>query len=431
MANDYKQGQDRKQQLLFPPSLDDYVDENNSVRAIEIYVESLDVINLGFENTRKSNRIDGQKAYHPKLLLKIYIYGYINKIRSSRALEKESKRNIELIWLCEGLTPTYRTISEFRAKNPKALKQTFKEFVLLCKNIDLIGDGLKAVDGAFLRANASKNKLLMKKTIQKDLVKIENDIQEYLKILEYSDKETQNKNIPIDKLPKDLRRLKYQQEELRENLELLEKQNKTQYNKTDSDANLMIKPAHSLMAYNSQIVVDEKFKFIVATDITTKGCDLKELYKMSKQTKDNLHLKKNDKLDIVADTGYYSSKELKRCVEDNINAVVPEQNKTQVQKDKGYFTRDKFIYDEEQNCYICPIGQRLTKSHTLQKKNDKINFIYRGKSSICKACPKKNLCIPIKSPYKQIYRWEYEYIIEEHHKKMQSKESKEIVKKRA
>ena len=152
----YKRGQDRNQQLLFPPSLNELVDDNNSVRAIESYVDILDINKLGFINTRKSNASDGQKAYSPKLLLKIYIYGYINKIRSSRMLDREIKRNIELMWLTSGLTPTYRTISQFRADNYDALKKVFKEFVLLCKNIDLIGDGLKALDGAFLRANASK-----------------------------------------------------------------------------------------------------------------------------------------------------------------------------------------------------------------------------------------------------------------------------------
>jgi transposase len=155
----YKQGLNRNQQLLFPPSIDDYVDENNSVRAIDAYVELLDLNQLQFSNTRKSNRVDGQKAYSPKLLLKIYIYGYLNKIRSSRALEKECKRNLELIWLTQELKPSNHTIADFRKNNPKALKQVFKEFVLLCKNIDLIGDGLKAVDGAFLKANASKKSI--------------------------------------------------------------------------------------------------------------------------------------------------------------------------------------------------------------------------------------------------------------------------------
>jgi len=140
----YKEGLNRKQQLLLPPSLEEYVSEENPVRAIDAYVGLLNWSELGFADTRKSSRSDGQKAYHPTLLLKIYLYGYLNRVRSSRALERECGRNIELMWLTEGLNPTYKTIADFRKNNPKALKEVFKEFVLLCKNIDLI-EGKTAV----------------------------------------------------------------------------------------------------------------------------------------------------------------------------------------------------------------------------------------------------------------------------------------------
>lgn len=426
MSELYKQGLNRNQQLLFPPSIDDYVDEENSVRAIDAYVELLNLSKLEFLNTRKSDRTDGQKAYSPKLLLKIYIYGYLNKIRSSRALEKECKRNLELIWLTQSLVPSYHTIADFRKENPTALKRVFKEFVLLCKNIELIGDGLKAVDGAFLRANASKNRLIMKTTLEKDLTKIEQEIEEYFKSLEYSDKEKQPLNL-INKLPKDLRKLKHKQEELSKNLELLQMMGKTQHNTTDPDASLMKKPAHLLMAYNSQIVVDEKYKFIVATDVSSKGNDAQQLHKMAQETKENLNV---DSLEIVADTGYYSSKELKKCNEDNINAIVPEANIKQVQEDKGKFTRDKFTYDTKSDCYICPNNQVLKKRTAPQLKNGKVNFIYAGASATCKACLLKDKCIPAQAPYKQIFRYENEHIIKQHKEKMKTEESKAIVKKR-
>ena len=167
MSEKYKEGLNRKQQLLFPPSLDEYIDEENSVRAIDAYVSGLDLKRLGFSDTSKS--LAGQKSYAPELLLKIYIYGYLNKIRSSRNLEKENSRNIELMWLTSGLKPTYKTIADFRKDNPKALKQVFKEFILLCKGIGLIGGEIVGLDGAFLRANASKNTLIMKRTIEEDI----------------------------------------------------------------------------------------------------------------------------------------------------------------------------------------------------------------------------------------------------------------------
>ena len=425
----YKRGQDRNQQLLFPPSLNELVDDNNSVRAIESYVDILDINKLGFINTRKSNASDGQKAYSPKLLLKIYIYGYINKIRSSRMLDREIKRNIELMWLTSGLTPTYRTISQFRADNYDALKKVFKEFVLLCKNIDLIGDGLKALDGAFLRANASKNKLILKSSIQKDIPKIEEDITKYLTSLEYVDNEKQPNQI-INKLPKDLRKLKYKKEQLDTDLKLLNKLDKTQLNLTDKDASLMVKPAHNLMAYNSQAVVDDKYKFIVATDITSQGNDLQELHNMAVQTKENLELGKDDKLDIVADTGYYSAKEFKKCEEDNINAYVPQANTTKAQQDKNKYSRDKFTYDKNNDCYICPNNTKLLKTPTPQNKGGKINYIYRSPSANCNNCPLRDKCITTKTKYKQIYRWEFEEIVDRHKVKMQTKIAKDIVKKR-
>jgi transposase len=190
MGSFYKEGQNRKQQQLLPPSLDEYVSEENPVRAIDAYVSLVEWSELGFADTRKSSRSDGQKAYHPMLLLKIYLYGYLNKIRSSRALERECGRNIELMWLTEGLKPSYKTIADFRKNNPKALKAVFREFVLLCRNLALIGGEVVAVDGAFLRANASKNQLIMKKGALRELEKAESEIEAYFSALDTSDNES-------------------------------------------------------------------------------------------------------------------------------------------------------------------------------------------------------------------------------------------------
>ncbi len=204
MSDKYKEGLNRNQQLLFPPSLDEYVDENNPVRAIDDYVSLLDLKRLGFNDT--SNSLSGQKSYAPELLLKIYIYGYFNKIRSSRNLEKENARNVELMWLTLGLKPTYKTIADFRKDNPKALKQVFKEFILLCKGIGLIGGEIVGLDGAFLRANASKNTLIMKRTVDESIKKAESSIQEYLTTLEYSDEETTTNKLSKN-LPRNLEKL--------------------------------------------------------------------------------------------------------------------------------------------------------------------------------------------------------------------------------
>jgi transposase len=280
----YKQGLNRKQQLIFPPSLDELVDENNMARAIEEYVNILHISSLNLK-TKKSLIKDGQPAFHPKLLLKIYIYGYLNKIRSSRKLETEINRNIEMMWLTQGLTPSYKTIANFRKDNPKALQAIFKEFSILIRDLKLITGDLVAVDGAYLRANASKNTLIMKKTVKKDLAKIEEDIKNYMTILDTLDKEDKNHtDLKISK--EDVEKLTEKKERLDKDLALLETLGKEQYNKTDHDATAMSKPAHNLMAYNSQIAVDYKYKFIVATDISTNGHDLDQLHNMAIKSKE-------------------------------------------------------------------------------------------------------------------------------------------------
>ncbi len=317
----YKTGLDRNQQLIFPPSLDELVDENNMVRAVDSYIEILNISDLTIK-TKKSLITDGQPAFHPKLLLKIYIYGYLNKIRSSRKLETEIKRNIELMWLTQGLIPSYKTIANFRKDNPKALQTIFKEFSILMKDLKLITGELVGVDGAFLRANASKNTVIMKKTVKRDLAKIDKEIKSYMELLDTLDKEDiddSKLNISSD----DIIKLKDKKEQLHKDLDLLDSLGKEQHNKTDKDANVMSKPAHNLMAYNSQISVDDKYKFIVATDISTNGHDLDQLHNMAVKSKEIIN---NPDMIVTADKGYYSSVEIKKCVDDGIETIVPLRN---------------------------------------------------------------------------------------------------------
>jgi len=424
MSEKYKEGLNRKQQLLFPPSLDEYVDVNNSVRAIDEYVTSLDLKRLGFSDTSKS--LSGQKSYAPELLLKIYIYGYLNKIRSSRNLEKENNRNIEMMWLTAGLKPTYKTIADFRKDNPKALKQVFKEFILLCKGIGLIGSEIVGLDGAFLRANASKNTLIMKRTIEEDIKKAEDATQEYLATLEYSDEETTTNKLSKN-LPHKLDKLFKKKANSKADLALLKSLNKTQYNRTDPDASVMTKPSHNLMAYNSQICVDDKYKFIVATDVTSSGSDKQELHKMALQTKEIID---NPDLIITADKGYYSAVEIKKCVDDNINTIVPPIRTGQEQKNKCKFTKDMFIYDKTKDAYICPNNKLISKTNSLNQSYARTMYMYRSSQTDCLSCPIKSKCLGEKTKQKQTQRWEHQELLDEYNHKMQTDESKAIIKKR-
>ncbi|WXU00708.1 MAG: hypothetical protein Ctma_1437 [Catillopecten margaritatus gill symbiont] len=208
----------------------------------------------------------------------------------------------------------------------------------------------------------------------------------------------------------------------------LEQHNKKQYNKTDPDASLMQKPAHNLMAYNSQIVVDDKYKLIVATDITSCGTDINQLHKMAKQTKAILA---TDSLTIVADTGYDNHQQIKQCYDDGITPIIPGRNLVKVQQNKGKFSRDKFVYNADIDNYICPNNKILAKQNQPQTKpNGKINFGYATRRKDCKQCPLKSQCLPDKTLMKRIYRWEHQVMLDKHYDKMQTKEAKTTIKRR-
>jgi transposase/predicted amino acid-binding ACT domain protein len=426
MSNIYKQSLNRKQQQFFPPSLDEYVNSDNQVRAIEDYVELLDMVALDFTKASLLSK-DGQPAYHPKLLLKIYIYGYLNKIRSSRKLENEIKRNVEMMWLCGGLTPSYKTIADFRKENAKPLKKVFREFVLLCKELELITGELVAVDGAFLRANASKNQLITKRTVVADLKEIDKKIDTYLEKMIFADneeKKEKNLTLAITKFSN----MKTRKAKLDKDLALLEKMGVTQYTRTDPDAKLMVKPAHNLMAYNAQIVVDDTFKFIVATEVSSDNNDYGKLYNMAKEVKEITQAKE---ITILADTGYYSALEIEKCQRENIDTVVAIPNTQKTQKDRGYYAHSDFTYDKKRDCFICPNQQKLTKSNTvITKKNGTKAYVYRAGSKICNACPLSDKCIPKETASKRVSRIEYSDIVTQHTEKMKTTRAKKLIKKR-
>jgi transposase len=420
----YKEGLNRNQQLLFPPSLDEYVDKDNPVRAIESYVDSIDLADLGVFTS--SGGSDGQPAYHPALLLKIYLYGYLNSIRSSRKLEREIKRNVEMMWLCAGLTPGYKTIANFRKDHPAVLKQLFRDFVMLCRSVDLIDGAMVAIDGAFLRANASKNQLISETMTIKDMKVVEEKITEYLSTLEYSDTCENKETRPVVS-KQYLDRLKKRKNQLSTDLNILKERELKQYCKSDPDATLMHKPAHHLIAYNSQIAVDGKYKFIVATDISSKGVDHDQLYPMAIQAKE---VTSNDQMKVAADAGYYSSKEIKKCSDEGIDVYVPEPDKQKKQKDKGKFSRDDFHYDETNDCYICPNDKVIKRRKTTMEQNGMKRFMYYGTGSVCKVCPLRSKCISDAANSKRLWRWEHETFVDAYRIKMETAKAKAMVKKR-
>ena len=277
------------------------------------------------------------------------------------------------------------------------------------------------------RANASKNQLITKKTVEKDLKKIDEKIDNYLKTMAFEDSQAKrDKNLkpPLEKLSK----MKKRKEKLDTDLALLEEMGVTQYNRTDPDAKLMVKPAHNLMAYNSQIVVDDTFKFIVATEVCSEGTDNNKLHKMATQTEE---ITQNEHMVMVGDTGYYSAKELEKCDRDTIEVVVAVPDKEKQQKDKGFYLHSDFTYDEKEDCYICPNQQILPKSNSvITKENGARYFVYRAGSKICKVCPLRDNCIPEKTAYKRVMRSEYSDVVKKHKEKMKTDRAKKLIKQR-
>ena len=331
-----------------------------------------------------------------------------------------------MMWLCSGLTPGYKTIANFRKDNPKVLKQLFRDFVMLCRSVDLIDGEVVAIDGAFLRANASKNQLISEKVTRKDITVVEEKITQYLSALEYSDKHDEKKTTSSARM-EHLNRLTKRKAKLDADLDILQERQVNQYCKSDPDATLMHKPAHHLIAYNSQIAVDGKYKFIVATDISSKGVDHDQLYPMAIQAKE---VTSNNQMKVAADAGYYSSKEIKKCSDEGIDVYVPEPDKQKKQKDKGKFSRDDFHYDEANDCYICPDDKVIKRRKTTMEQNGMKRFMYYGTGSVCKVCPLRSKCISDAANSKRLWRWEHETFVDAYRIKMETAKAKSMIKKR-
>ncbi len=283
----YKAVINRHQPSLFPPSMDDYVTAENPVRAIDAYVESLDMCSLGFHNAQNQSTA-GQPAYPPQGLLKLYLYGYLNRVRSSRRLEKEVYRNVEAIWLVEGLKPSYKTIANFRKDNGEALRRVNKDFVILCKMLDLFAGELAGIDGSFFRGSASKASIKTQGQLKKEIKRIEQAIENYQQAINQRDQEEERQGlgslVQDNELSDKLEALKSLQQQKQSQLGGMESQGETQQSQTDKDARLLSKSGQKVAGYNVQHSIDSRHKLIVAHEVTNDGNDVKQLLPMAKQT---------------------------------------------------------------------------------------------------------------------------------------------------
>jgi transposase len=382
----YIEGINRKRKIQFPEYIDDYITEDNVVRVIDAFVMSLDMDELGFKNATPLET--GRFGYNPRDLLKLYIYGYLNGITSSRKLEAEAKRNIEAIWLLRFLKPDDKTISDFRMNNKAILKNVFKQFVSLCKQWDLFGMELVAVDGSKFRACNSKKNNFNDKKLARKIKYLDEKIKKYMDEIDKNDESEMAIRKPsseeINKRITELKARKITYEKYKN--EISEKKI-TEISTTDPDARLMAVNNNGVnVCYNVQTVVDSKHCLIVDCDAINNPTDHGQLSKMSKSAKDIFGVKT---LKVLADKGYYSTTDLKECECSDIETYVPKQDASNSTGEKEYY-RDSFKYCKDENVYVCPVGQKLYPGRLRTVGNNKYRDYKNYK--VCKNCQFKDKC---------------------------------------
>jgi len=419
----YIHGTHRNQVVLFPEVIDDYVEEENPVRFVDAFVDNLDLRELGFKHAELNST--GRPPYDPADLLKLYIYGYLNRIRSSRQLERECKRNVELMWLLRKLAPDFKTIADFRKDNRNAIKRVFREFVFLCKKLDLFGGEFVAIDGSKFKAVNSKKRNFNEAKLKKKLSEIEEKIERYFKDLEENDTSEAHVSFPdAEELKEKIELLKQRREKYQELLKNLKESGESQISLTDPDSRAMVNNQRIEVCYNVQITVDEKHKLILDHEITNDVKDNDQLTKMSKRAKEILEV---DELDVAADKGYYDAIEIKECVDNGIIPYIPEPKPTVSKKinvPEPSFYESEFRYDKEKDVYICPAGSELIFKNTAEH-HGKIMRIY--KSKMCTDCQFKPRYTRNQKG-RIIYRWEHEEILEKMRRRV--KDNRDKVKKR-
>ena len=440
----FKTGVSREQVSLLPPRVEDYVAKDNPVRAIESYVEALDLTALGFRHADRGLGEAGQPPYAPADLLKLYLYGYLNRVRSSRRLEHEAQRNLELIWLIRGLRPGYRTIADFRKVNAAALKAASRDFVLIMRELELVGGAVVAIDGAFFHGDASKASITTRKRLAAQLAAVEREIETYNKELDTNDaaeaertpKSNDGSDTGGDKrgnssgedLAEKIAALMAKRAEVQADLDRLDKSGETQVSRTDPDARLLAKSGQRIAGYNVQIAVDDKHKLIVASAVVNDGNDSGQLHEMAKAAKEALGA---ETIDALADAGYYNGRALKACEDDGITAYVPEPDRTARLEAQGRFSHEDFTYDAAANAYRCPAGALLRQTERRQRSGDRLLIRYMSRKSECDACPLRGRCITEATPQRSVFRWEHEDVLERHRARMQKAEADRPMRRRA
>jgi transposase len=415
----YIEGPSREQKLLFPESIDEYIAADNPVRFVDAFVDNLDLVAAGFKRTRLATT--GRPPYAPGDLLKLYIYGYLNRVRSSRKLEQECQRNVEVMWLLRKLKPDHKTIADFRKDNRQAFKEVFKAFCLLCREMELFGGELVAIDGSKFKAVNNSQRNFTKTKVKKYLQELEERIERYLQALD--ERDAQEPVVPehsTDQLQAKIKQLQARQQKYQGYLMQMEEQGDSQLSLTDPESRSMPKSPKAPVAYNVQTAVDSKHHLIVAQDVTNEVLDRNQLSSMALAAKAILDV---DNCRVVADMGYSHGQELKTCLDAGLEPYVARPDPSANRK-LGLYGKGQFSYDVDNDIYRCPAGETLTFRFDTVEKGRHIRYY---KTSACGRCTLKEKCTRNKEG-RCITRWVHEEIIEQTQQRVQA--HPEIMKQR-
>ncbi len=400
----FVEGVDRRQPMLLPECLDDYVAAENPVRVVDVFVDELDLRGLGFEVTAAAT---GRPGYHPATLLKLYVYGYLNKVQSSRRLEREAGRNVELMWLTGRLAPDHKTIADFRKDNGPAIQAACAQFVVLCRQIGLFGAALVAIDGSKFKAVNTRDKNFTPYKLKKRLEQVAEHIAGYLSDLDTADRqEGETIEARSDRLKEKVERLREQMRLLQAMEAQVDASADGQVSLTDPDARAMATSGRGsgIVGYNVQSAVDAEHHLIVAHDVVMTGSDRQQLSSMAGKAKDALGV---NELEVLADRGYFSGEEILSCEAMGVTAYVP-RPLTSGAKADGRFGKQDFVYLPDQDVYRCPAGALLPRHMTSVEKGLTLHRYWDLAS--CQSCALKPQCTPSKE--RRVTRWEHEAVVD-------------------
>lgn len=397
----FVEGVRRDQTTLFPDCLDDFVAADSAVRVVDAFVDGLDLKALGFEVEAAAT---GRPGYHPGMLLKLFVYGYLNQLTSSRRLEREASRNVEVMWLTGRLAPDFKTIADFRRDHGGAIQGAVREFVLLCAQIGMFAGASVAVDGSKFQAVNNRDRNFTPAKLERRRKELEEAIGRYLKQVESADRQAPDvAEGRVAHFEDKIAALKAQMAKLDPIAKAVEASEDAQVSLTDPDARSMPHRGGGIVGYNVQTAVDTKSHMIIAHEVVMTGSDRHQLHAMAMKAKAALGVKT---LTVTADRGYYTGQELKACEDDGVEARVP-RPQTSTNQFKGLFGKQDFIYDHTADAYTCPAGETLIYRFTREEAG---NQIRRYWTSACPTCPLKASCTSGKE--RRVSRWEHEDVLE-------------------